>query len=270
LVATALVRLGIVAPCAGVTRGNSQTAGANPKMPSTELTTSHAGTRSMSSTPTWTIRVKHGVDRVIALLVLLTLAPLLLAIVVAVRLSSPGPVVFRQRRVGQGGREFELYKFRTMVNGPALGPHALPAGVAPGGVEGTDRRTWIGRWLRAASLDELPQFINVLRGDMSVIGPRPERPDHAKRFALEIPGYIDRLRVKCGITGWAQANGMRGQTSIAERVAYDNYYIDNWSLGLELRTVALTVVEVLRFRDRAPKQRKPHSASARVPQPATL
>jgi lipopolysaccharide/colanic/teichoic acid biosynthesis glycosyltransferase len=229
--------------------------------------------RSMSSTTTWTLRVKHSADRVIALLVLLTLAPLLLAVAVAVRLSSPGPVLFRQRRVGRGGREFNLYKFRSMVGEPAGRARALPAGVAPGGVEGADRRTWIGRWLRASSLDELPQLFNVLRGDMSVIGPRPERPEYAKRFALEVPGYIDRLRVKAGITGWAQANGLRGQTPIADRVAYDNYYIDNWSLGLELRTVALTVVEVLRFRDRtpvAPRKARPQSAPARTLQPEAL
>src|SRR5205085_10419291 len=119
----------------------------------------------------------------------------------AVRLSSPGPVLFRQRRVGRGGREFDLCKFRTMAGEPADPGFALPAGVAPGGVEGADRRTWIGRWLRASSLDELPQFFNVLRGEMSVIGPRPERPEFAKRFALEVPGYVDRLRVNGGITG---------------------------------------------------------------------
>jgi lipopolysaccharide/colanic/teichoic acid biosynthesis glycosyltransferase len=104
--------------------------------------------------------------------------------------------------------------------------------------------------LRASSLDELPQLFNVLRGDMSLVGPRPERPEFVQRFVAEVPGYADRHRVKCGITGWAQANGLRGQTSIAERATFDNYYIDNWSLGLELRTLALTVLEVLRFRDR--------------------
>jgi lipopolysaccharide/colanic/teichoic acid biosynthesis glycosyltransferase len=206
--------------------------------------------RCMPSTNAPKLTLKHGIDRVIAFLVLVVLAPLMIAIVVAVRLSSPGPVLFRQRRVGRGGREFDLYKFRTMRNEPGEAPFELAAGLAPGGVEGSDRRTWIGRWLRASSLDELPQFLNVLRGEMSIIGPRPERPDYAKRFALTVPGYIDRLRVNAGITGWAQANGLRGQTPIADRVVYDNYYIDHWSLRLELRTVALTAVEVLRFRDR--------------------
>jgi lipopolysaccharide/colanic/teichoic acid biosynthesis glycosyltransferase len=197
----------------------------------------------------WRFSLKYAIDRVVAVLTLLILIPVLLAIALAVRVSSRGPVFFRQRRVGLGGRVFDLYKFRTMVDQPTDPGFALANGVAPGGVEGTDRRTGIGRLLRATCLDELPQLVNVVRGDMSLIGPRPERPEFSRRFAAEIPGYADRHRVRCGITGWAQANGLRGQTSIADRVAYDNYYIDNWSLWLELRTLALTVIEVLRLRD---------------------
>ncbi len=223
----------------------------------------------MPSTTASKLTLKHGIDRLIAMVVVVALGPLMLAIALAVRLSSPGPALFRQRRVGQGGREFVLYKFRTMVAGPDAAVFELPSGAAPGGVEGHDRRTWIGRWLRATSLDELPQFFNVLRGDMSVVGPRPERPDYAKRFALTVPGYLDRLRVKSGITGWAQANGLRGQTPIADRVAYDNYYIDNWSLGLELRTIALTAIEVGRLRDRAATVRRPAAGAPNraVPEP---
>jgi lipopolysaccharide/colanic/teichoic acid biosynthesis glycosyltransferase len=213
----------------------------------------------MSSTTAPKLTLKHGIDRVIAFLVLVVLAPLMIAIALAVWLSSPGPVLFRQRRISEGGREFDLLKFRTMIDKPSDASFELPAGVAPGGVEGADRRTWIGRWLRASSLDELPQFLNVLRGEMSVIGPRPERPEFAKRFALTVPGYIDRMRVRAGITGWAQANGLRGQTPIAERVAYDNYYIDHWSFTLDLRTAALTVVEMLRFRDRPPRKMRPRA-----------
>jgi lipopolysaccharide/colanic/teichoic acid biosynthesis glycosyltransferase len=206
--------------------------------------------------------VKYGIDRVVSLLALVLLAPLLLMIATAVALSSRGPVLFRQRRVSLNGRIFELYKFRTMRDQPAHTTFAPQRGTAPGGVEGTDRRTRLGRLLRASSLDELPQLLNVLRGEMSLVGPRPERPEFAERFAVEVPGYGDRHRVKCGITGWAQANGLRGQTSLAERAAYDNHYIDNWSPALELRTVALTVIEVLRFRDGAPRCTQPDNTCA--------
>jgi lipopolysaccharide/colanic/teichoic acid biosynthesis glycosyltransferase len=122
-----------------------------------------------------------------------------------------------------------------------------PAGLAPGGVEGADRRTPIGRWLRRLSLDELPQFINVLRGDMSLVGPRPERPEFVELFRYDIQRYADRHRVKSGITGWAQVSGLRGQTSLADRVELDNYYIENWSLGRDLKILAQTIVAVLRL-----------------------
>ena len=160
-------------------------------------------------------------------------------------------MIFHQRRVGRDGRVFELLKFRTMLAGRG-GRFALRAGVAPGGIEGADRRTRIGRWLRSSSLDELPQLVNVLRGEMSLIGPRPERPEFVEQFAGEIQDYADRHRVRSGVTGWAQANGLRGQTSIADRVELDNHYIKNWSPGLELRTLALTLAEVARFREERP------------------
>lgn len=200
----------------------------------------------------WQLTLKRAADRIFAILALLLLAPLLLVIALGVRLSSAGPVILRQRRVGRGGEAFDLLKFRTMVVDPRDATFTPVPGVAPGGIEGADRRTALGRWLRAISLDELPQLLNVLRGEMSVIGPRPERPEFVERFAKEVPGYSKRHRVKSGITGWAQANGLRGQTSIADRVELDNYYIENWSLGLDLRILALTVVEVLRFRDGRP------------------
>jgi lipopolysaccharide/colanic/teichoic acid biosynthesis glycosyltransferase len=113
-------------------------------------------------------------------------------------------------------------------------------GSAPGGVEGDDRRTAIGRLVRRTSLDELPQLINVLRGEMSLVGPRPERPEFVELFEAEIDRYGDRHRVKAGITGWAQVHGLRGQTSIADRAEWDNYYIENWSLRLDLMILALT------------------------------
>ena len=122
---------------------------------------------------------------------------------------------------------------------------------APGGVEGEDRRTPDRPAPARYSLDELPQLFNVLRGEMSLVGPRPERPEFVQRFSPDVDRYEDRHRVKSGITGWAQVNGLRGQTSIADRVEWDNYYIQNWSLRLDLRIIALTVAEVLRFRDSA-------------------
>jgi exopolysaccharide biosynthesis polyprenyl glycosylphosphotransferase len=197
----------------------------------------------------WQFAVKHAFDRSFALVCLILAAPLLGVIALGVRLSSPGPILFRQRRVGRDGHVFDVLKFRTMreVRRPAA--FRLPDGLAPGGIEGEDRRTGFGRLLRDTSLDELPQLINVLRGDMSVVGPRPERPEYVARFSLEVARYGDRHRVKSGITGWAQVHGLRGQTSIGDRVEWDNYYIQNWSLGLDLRILALTVSEVLRFHE---------------------
>jgi exopolysaccharide biosynthesis polyprenyl glycosylphosphotransferase len=200
--------------------------------------------------------IKHGFDRVFATVLLVLSSPLLLCTALAVRLSSPGPVFYRQRRVGRDGKEFDLYKFRSMRLQPdqtelsgddstAL-EFLLGGDTAPGGVEGDDRRTPIGRFLRRSSLDELPQLLNVLRGEMSLIGPRPERPAFVELFHQDINRYDDRHRVKSGITGWAQVHGLRGQTSLAERVEWDNYYIAHWSLGLDLRILALTFIALLR------------------------
>ncbi len=199
----------------------------------------------------WQFAVKHLLDRGLAGLGILLLSPLLIAVAIVVRLTSSGPALFRQRRVGRDGREFDVLKFRTMRVEPAGGHRRFEPldGMAPGGVEGVDRRTPLGRVLRDLSVDELPQLLNVLRGDMSFVGPRPERPEFAARFAIDVARYEDRHRVKSGITGWAQVHGLRGQTSIADRVEWDNYYILNWSLRLDLRILFLTVAEVLRFRD---------------------
>jgi exopolysaccharide biosynthesis polyprenyl glycosylphosphotransferase len=196
----------------------------------------------------WEFAVKHAIDRTFAAMALLALAPLMLMIAGLVKLTSPGPVLFRQRRIGRDGREFELLKFRSMRAPRPSDEFDLPDGSAPGGVEGVDRRTKIGRYLRDLSLDELPQFLNVLRGDMSLVGPRPERPEYVERFSAQVAKYEARHRVRSGITGWAQVHGLRGQTSIADRVEWDNWYIQNWSLRLDLRIIALTVAEVLRFR----------------------
>jgi exopolysaccharide biosynthesis polyprenyl glycosylphosphotransferase len=200
--------------------------------------------------------LKHAFDWVFAVALLIVLSPVLALTALAVRLTSPGPILFRQRRVGRDGTLFDLYKFRSMRLGSA--EHGLSGDderafdfmlggdTAPGGVEGEDRRTPIGRFLRRTSLDELPQFVNVLRGEMSIIGPRPERPEFVELFRQDVTRYGDRHRVKSGITGWAQVHGLRGQTSLAERVEWDNYYIAHWSLALDLKILALTFGAVLR------------------------
>jgi lipopolysaccharide/colanic/teichoic acid biosynthesis glycosyltransferase len=128
-----------------------------------------------------------------------------------------------------------------------MAPEFVPAdGLAPGGVEGPDRRTRPGRWLRRTSLDELPQLVNVARGEMSLVGPRPERPEYVKTFATELARYAERHRVRAGITGLSQVHGLRGKSSIADRVELDNYYIENWSLGLDLKILLMTILAVIR------------------------
>ena len=191
-------------------------------------------------------RVKHLCDRLLSGLVLLLFSPLLVLVALLVKLSSPGPVLFRQRRVGVDGKTFDLLKFRSMC---APDPHAAfrpQAGSAPGGVEGTDRRTRVGRLLRRTSIDELPQLINVLRGDMSLVGPRPERPEYVEIFSQELRRYAERHRVRSGITGWAQVHGLRGQTSLDDRVEWDNYYIEHWNFALDAKILLLTVLAVFR------------------------
>jgi exopolysaccharide biosynthesis polyprenyl glycosylphosphotransferase len=198
----------------------------------------------------WQFAVKHGVDRVAAAFMLVVLAPLLVSIALGVRFSSPGPVLFRQRRVGRDGQDFDLLKFRSMrVPEDRKADFQLQPGAAPGGVEGVDRRTPLGRFIRRSSLDELPQLVNVLRGEMSLVGPRPERPEFVSLFRQDVERYADRHRVKSGITGWAQVNGYRGQTSLADRVEWDNFYIENWSLWLDFKIVLLTVDAVVRSRE---------------------
>lgn len=190
-------------------------------------------------------RIKHVIDADMAALLLVLLAPLLALIAAAVWLSSRGPVLFKQQRVGEGGRGFVMLKFRSMRQPTALVRFEPRPGLAPGGVEGEDRRTAVGRVIRALSLDELPQLLNVLRGEMSLVGPRPERPHFVDRFARELPGYSQRHRVRPGITGWAQVHGCRGATSIRRRLDLDIEYIRRWSLWLDLKILALTGVVML-------------------------
>lgn len=194
----------------------------------------------------WRFTVKHAFDRAGAGLAVVVLSPLLLAIALAVKLTSAGPVLFRQERVGRDGKAFDLLKFRSMATAKSDAGFAPSVGRAPGGIEGADRRTLVGKVLRRLSLDELPQLINVARGQMSLVGPRPERPEFVELFQADIDRYGDRHRVKSGITGWAQVHGLRGQTSLADRVEWDNFYIEHWSLGLDLKVLALTLVAIFR------------------------
>ncbi|HUK22944.1 MAG TPA: exopolysaccharide biosynthesis polyprenyl glycosylphosphotransferase [Terriglobales bacterium] len=180
--------------------------------------------------------LKRAFDVVFSALVLALAAPLLLVIALATRLTSPGPVMFVQERVGLNGRIFRMYKFRTMRPGPASESDTAWTR------EHDPRCTPLGALLRKLSLDELPQFYNVLRGDMSVVGPRPERPHFVQVFLNEIARYNNRHWLKVGITGWAQVHGWRGNTSIEKRLEYDMYYVQNWSLSLDLKIIALTVL----------------------------
>jgi exopolysaccharide biosynthesis polyprenyl glycosylphosphotransferase len=201
----------------------------------------------------WAFSLKYALDRVIAALLLLIASPLLITIAVAVRLSSPGPVFYRQPRVSLDGREFEMLKFRTMHGDETSDGHQDAHWAArtvdesddlPEPAE-EDRRTLVGRFLRRYSLDEVPQLINVLRGDMSLVGPRPERTSYVRLFSEHVPRYGERHRVKSGLTGWAQVHGLRGETSLADRVEWDNWYIENWSLRLDFKILFLTLPAML-------------------------
>jgi exopolysaccharide biosynthesis polyprenyl glycosylphosphotransferase len=192
--------------------------------------------------------VKYTVDRIVAGALLLVVLPAFVVLTLGTLLSVGRPIFFRQRRFGLDGREFEMLKFRSMRAPlePLVLPD-LPADTAPGGIEGDDRRTRFGTFLRRTSLDELPQLLNVLRGDMSLVGPRPERPDFARLFEHNVYRYGDRHRVKSGITGWAQVHGLRGRTSLSDRVEWDNFYIENWSLWLDVKILLMTVCAVGRY-----------------------
>lgn len=179
--------------------------------------------------------LKRGFDVAFSTAVLIMASPLLAMIAAAVKFSSPGPVFFVQNRVGFKGNVFKMYKFRTMRTG------TTQEGDTRWTCRNDSRRTRVGSFLRRTSLDELPQFFNVLKGDMSVVGPRPERPHFVEKFGVEVPRYHARHYLKVGITGWAQVNGWRGDTSIDKRIEHDLYYLRNWSLLFDLRIVIRTV-----------------------------
>jgi Undecaprenyl-phosphate glucose phosphotransferase len=178
--------------------------------------------------------LKRGFDVVFSMIIVCVLGPLMAGIATLIKLTSSGPILFRQERVGLNGQHFTMYKFRTMtVSAPSESETRWTTQNDP-------RCTMIGKFLRRTSLDELPQFFNVLKGEMSVVGPRPERPHFVKIFLEQISHYDTRHRLKVGITGWAQVNGWRGDTSIPKRVEYDRYYLQNWSFWLDIQIVCLT------------------------------
>jgi exopolysaccharide biosynthesis polyprenyl glycosylphosphotransferase len=194
----------------------------------------------------WQFHLKYGFDRVVALLALVVLSPILAACVIAVYVALGRPIIFRQPRVGLDGQEFEMLKFRSMRISAERSLPDLAPDTAPGGIPKDERRTRVGTFMRKTSLDELPQLLNVVRGEMSLVGPRPERPEFARIFLQDVHRYGERLRVKSGITGWAQIHGLRGQTSLKDRVEWDNYYIENWSPWLDFKILIRTLRSVLR------------------------
>jgi exopolysaccharide biosynthesis polyprenyl glycosylphosphotransferase len=182
----------------------------------------------------WAAVGKRSFDFVAASVALVVLAPVLGTIALAIRASSGAPILYRQKRMGHDGRVFEMLKFRSM--------HKDAEATGPVWTKARDpRRTRLGRWLRKRNLDELPQLINVVRGEMSLVGPRPERPTYIDEFRREVPGYMLRHKVRAGMTGWAQVHGWRGDTSIHERVEHDLYYIQQWSFWLDLRILFMTL-----------------------------
>jgi exopolysaccharide biosynthesis polyprenyl glycosylphosphotransferase len=184
----------------------------------------------------WNALLKRAFDFSSASAALLVLSPVLAGIAAAVRLTSPGPVFYRQQRMGLDGELFEMIKFRTMVQDAEKDTGAVWA------VAGDSRRTPLGSFLRKTNLDELPQLWNIVKGEMSVVGPRPERPEFIREFRAGLPGYMLRHKVKGGLTGWAQVNGCRGNTSIERRLEYDMAYLRHWSFSLDLRIILLTLV----------------------------
>ncbi len=187
--------------------------------------------------------LKRGLDMVCVVPAIILLSPLFLILGLAIKFSSAGPVFFRQERVGRGNKPFTIYKFRSMRQDAesATGPVWAR--------KGDVRRTRIGRFLRKTSLDELPQIFNVLKGEMSLVGPRPERPHFVKQFEDTIPRYLDRHQVKAGITGWAQIHGLRGNTPVEERTKYDLWYVENWSLALDLKLLIQTLLDVFHHKE---------------------
>lgn len=191
--------------------------------------------RNVPLTNTMNRIIKRGMDIIGSIIALILFSPIMLVVAILVKRSSPGPILFTQERIGLGNQPFKMYKFRSMgVQDPKKEAKQWTT-------KNDARVTPVGKIIRKTSLDELPQFWNVLKGDMSLIGPRPERPLFVEKFKEEIPRYMIKHQVRPGITGWAQVNGFRGDTSIRGRIEHDLYYIENWSLGLDIKILFLTV-----------------------------
>ena len=189
----------------------------------------------------WNLTIKRGLDLVVSSLAMVALSPVLLVLAFVVKASSPGgPVFYVQERVGLDGRPFPCIKFRTMCPDAETGTGPVWAS------QSDPRRTRLGAFMRRFSLDELPQFINVLLGEMSVVGPRPERPYFVEQFSRVVPRYLERHKEKAGITGWAQVHGLRGNVSIEERTAYDLWYVEHWTPWLDIRIILRTILTALR------------------------
>lgn len=184
---------------------------------------------------TFNAMVKRLMDVVGSLCCIILFSPIMLAACLGIKLTSPGPLIYRQVRVGLHNRSFEMYKFRSMEVQPETEEKKAWT------VKNDPRVTGIGKFMRKTSIDELPQLFNVLKGDMSLVGPRPERPFFVEKFREEIPRYMVKHQVRPGMTGWAQVNGYRGDTSIRKRIDCDLYYIENWTLGLDIKILFLTV-----------------------------
>ena len=178
--------------------------------------------------------MKRAVDMFGAIVGIILFSPLMLLTALLIKITSPGPLIYCQERVGLHNRNFKMFKFRSMEVQP---PSAEKSRWT---TPGDSRVTPVGRFIRKTSLDEVPQFFNVLKGDMSLVGPRPERPFFVEKFKEEIPRYMIKHQVRPGMTGWAQVNGYRGDTSITKRIEHDLYYIENWTMGLDFRILFLT------------------------------
>ncbi|MBK8448450.1 MAG: sugar transferase [Micropruina sp.] len=187
---------------------------------------------------TWSWAAKRALDMLLSAFALVVLSPLMALIALAVRLEGGKGIIFRQERVSVDGQRFQVLKFRSMR------PVDERESQTQWNISSDDRVGPVGRFIRATSLDELPQLWNILRGDMSIVGPRPERPFYVAKFAQTYGGYDMRHRVPCGLTGWAQVHGLRGDTSISERAQFDNFYIENWSLWLDVKIILMTFTSV--------------------------